>query len=278
MSVEGERFMKKLILIIFLLLLIIFVFLKIGSLGYNLKSYTYDSDLKKQSIILGVPKLSVMGKENDRSYSYKNIRGNKVLKKEVKNYLNTLKKIYCNDTTYYYDKDNDFTIINYSVKNNIFYNTITYDVRYGNYCFYKKAEEYSKKMGGMLSKHSMGNSISLSPDKEFKPMVRALFTDGLDEDSGKFTAELVIEYLTGKPDDWRYVLRKDLEKSSGTYEIKGDKLYYTRDKIIVSSEDIIIPKTSVFKLDDGKLILEDNYLASYVDMVVLEQIKRRELK
>ena len=262
--------MKKWILIICSILLVIFVFLKIGSLGYNLKSYTDGSGLEKQFIILGVPRLSFMGKENDRSYSYKNVRGNKVLKKEVKSYLNTLKKVYCNDTTYYYDVNNDFTVIDYSVKNNILYNTITYSVRYGDYCFLKKAEEYSKKMGGMLSRHVMGDSISLSPDKEFKPMVRAVFTDGLDEERGKFTAELVIEYLTSKPDDWRFVLRKDLEKSSGIYEIKGNKLYYTRNKISIASEDIDIPKTSVFKLEKGKLILEDTYLARYVDMVGLE--------
>lgn len=259
--------MKRKILIIVVVLLVLYLIFRMIPFGFTKKSFIYDLSDGKQTVILGVPRLSFLGRENDRSYSYKNVRSNNVLKKEVKDYLNTLKKVKCNDTTYYYDKDNNFTVINYSIKNNILYNTITYDVRYGNYCFVKKAEEYSKKLGSMLSIHAMGNSFTLSPDQEFKPMLRMSFVDSYD-DNGNFTADVTVEYLT-PTDDWRYVSRKEIEKSSGTYEIKGDKLYYTRDKITSKADDVDIPSISVFEIVDGKLILEDNYLADYADEVIL---------
>lgn len=260
--------MKKKILIIVVILLVLYLLFRIIPFGFTMKSFTYNDNT--QTVKLGVPRFSFMGKENDRSYSYKNIRGNGVLKNEVKDYLNTLKKTKCNDTIYYYDVDNDFTVISYSIKNNIFYNTITYDVRYGNYCFWQKAEEYSVKIGGMKKVHGMNNIVSLSPDKEFTPMLRVIFTDDIDEENEKFTATLNVEYLTPAPDDWKYVLRKEIENSSGTYEIKDDKLYYTRDEISVKADDVDIPLTTVFKLEDGKLILVDNYLAVYADEIILE--------
>ena len=120
--------MKRKILIIVVVLLVLYLIFRMIPFGFIKKSFTYDLSDGKQTVILGVPRLSFLGRENDRSYSYKNVRGNNVLKKEVKDYLNTLKKVKCNDTTYYYDKDNNFTVINYSIKNNILYNTITYDV------------------------------------------------------------------------------------------------------------------------------------------------------
>ena len=85
-------------------------------LGYNKISTINGNKNKTQTIELGIPKLSFMKKENSKNYSYKNIRSNKILAKEMKSYLNTLNKINCNNTTYYYDAKNKFTIINYSVK------------------------------------------------------------------------------------------------------------------------------------------------------------------
>ena len=58
-----------------------------------------------------------------------------------------------------------------------------------------------------------------------------------------------------------------LEDSSGTFEIKGNELIYFREKI--NKESIDVPNKSVFKIKDKKLILEDNYLYDYIDVVVL---------
>lgn len=257
-------------LFILVILLITFLVFKFMHLGYNKVSIIYDQENGSQTVELGVPKLSFMAKENDKSYSYKNIRGNKTLKKEVKSYLNTLDKLKCNNTNYYYDKKNDFTIINYSVKNNILYNTISYEVRYGNYCFYKKMNEYAKKLGGISRYHTLNDSYSLSEDKEFSPILVVSFLDSIDIKNQKFTATMKVDYLSPIPNVRKYVSRKELEQSSGTYEIKDNKLYYTRINIEKKAEDVDIPKTSIFEIKDQKLILIDNYFSNYENEVILK--------
>ena len=82
-----ERFkMKRKILIIVVVLLVLYLIFRIIPFGFTKKSFTYDLSDGKQTVILGVPRLSFLGRENDRSYSYKNVRGNNVLKKEVKDF------------------------------------------------------------------------------------------------------------------------------------------------------------------------------------------------
>ena len=89
-------------------------------------------------------------------------------------------------------------------------------------------------------------------------------------DKKEFTATMKVRYLTPLADDWKVVSRKDIEKSTGTYEIKNDKLYYTRTNIELKADELDIPKTSVFKIKDQKLILIDNYLSKYDNNVILE--------
>ena len=58
--------------------------------------------------------------------------------------------------------------------------------------------------------------------------------------------------------------------SSGTYEIKDDKLYYYRENIEQQSDDINIPKVSVFKIEGNTLILQDNYLEKYQKNIIFK--------
>lgn len=263
--------MKKKFIILFIIVLILvslFLIFKSIPLGYDKKVLTNKKDFEVE---LGIPKLSFMKKENDNSYSYKNLRGNKVLKKEIKSYLNTLDKLKCNNTTYYYDNKKDFTIINYDVKAKILYNTISYEVRKGNYCFNLKMNEYSKKIDGIKRYHTLnGEGFKLSEDTKFTPRLVVGFLDDVDLDSKAFTASLHAYYLTPSENSWKVVYRKELETSSGTYEIKGDELYYKREEINQKSEDINIPEVSVFKIEDGKLLLVDNYLSNYEENVILK--------
>ncbi|HIU40185.1 MAG TPA: hypothetical protein IAB68_02650 [Candidatus Aphodocola excrementigallinarum] len=263
--------MKKKLVILFVIILILiglFAVFKVIPLGYDKKDLTGKKDFKVE---LGVPKLSFMKKENDNSYSYKNLRGNNILKKEIRNYLNTLDKLKCNNTTYYYDDKNDFTIINYNVKNNVLYNTISYEVRKGDYCFNLKMNEYAKKINGLKRYHTLnGEGFKLSEDEEFTPRLVVGFLDDVDLDDKTFSASLHAYYLTPNKESWKSVFKKELETSSGTYEIKGDKLYYTREKIDQKAEDINVPEVSIFKIEDGKLLLIDNYLSNYEEDVILE--------
>lgn len=263
---------KKIILIIILVIivLVIIVFKNI-QLGYNKVNIVYDEDNKIKNIELGIPKLSFMKEQNDNNYSYKNFRGNKVLMLEVKSYLNTLNKIKCNNTVYYYDKENDFTIIDYSVKNYILYNNISYAIRNGNYCFKEKMHDYYEKVGGLLRYRTFGFDFSLSPDEEFTPRLTITFIDEIDIKNEKFIATMKVEYLSPIPNVWDSVSRKELEKSSGVYEIKDNKLYYTRTSIEQKAEDIEIPETSIFEItEDKKLILMDDYLSNYGNNIILE--------
>ena len=59
-----------------------------------------------------------------------------------------------------------------------------------------------------------------------------------------------------------------LEDSIGRFEIKEDKLYYFREKIIESK--LKLPEVSVFKLENGKMFLIENYLSKYADKIVLK--------
>ena len=96
------------------------------------------------------------------------------------------------------------------------------------------------------------------------------FLDDVDLDDKTFSASLHAYYLTPNKESWKSVFKKELETSSGTYEIKGDKLYYTREKIDQKAEDINVPEVSIFKIEDGKLLLIDNYLSNYEEDVILE--------
>ncbi len=261
---------KKLIFIITLVIIIAVIIFRNIQLGYNKISIIHDKENGSQTIELGIPKFSFMKRENDRSYSYKNIRNNEVLAKEVNSYLNTLTKLECNDTTYYYDNKNDFTIINYSIKNRILYNTISYEVRYGDYCFSSKMNEYADILGGIKRFRTYNDKVSLSEGKEFTPLLIVSFLDDIDMENHKFTATLEVRYLTPLPNEWKLISEKEIEKSTGTYEIKDGKLYYTRVNIEQKAEDIDIPKTSVFEIKNQQLILVDNYLSKYDNNVILK--------
>ena len=253
------------------IILVIIILLKILPLGYDIESIIYDMTDGSQTVELGVPKLSFLKKENDRSYSYKNIRGNKILKKEVNDFLNTLEKTKCNNTTYYYDKENDFTIIEYSVKNNILYNTISYQIRYGDYCYEQERSKISEKLGGLERFHTMnGDGFELSPDKEFTPRLVVTFLDSYEKETKEYQAELTAYYLTESEEEWNKIQSKMLEKSTGTFEIKENKLYYTRTEIEEKSSDITIPKISVFEIENKELKLLDNYLSSYEEEIILK--------
>lgn len=264
---------KKKIILIFtigIFIIAVTVFRNI-QFGYYKVNMIYDMENSSQTIELGVPRLSFMGKENDKSYSYKNIRSKKVLTKEVKSYLNTLIKLVCNNTTYYYDSKNDFTIINYSIKNHLLYNTISYEVRYGDYCFSSKISEYAKKLGGIARFHMYNNLVfSLSEIKEFTPRLVVAFLDGINFKNKEFTAKLEVKYLYSISNEGKDISKKEIEKSTGTYEIKDGKLYYTRTNIELQAEDIDIPKTSVFEIKNNQLILVDNYLSKYDNNIILK--------
>ena len=237
-----KQFRKRLIIIFIFVLIIVFMFLfKMVSFGYVTEHFRYSNKL----INLGVPKFSFLMQNKENNYSFKSFRGKEVLKNEVKDFLNTLDFMTCNDTVYYYDKNSDVTIIDYNVISNLLYSTISYSVRSGNYCDRFKVIEYGDILGGLKRRYIDNDDIYI----EFNPSYK--------EENSFIAYLIVVDKNTGEV----------LEYSSGTFEIKDDELIYFREKI--NEESIDIPNKSVFKIKDKKLILEDNYLYDYIDVVVL---------
>lgn len=241
---------RNIMIAIPIILIILIVLFKLLPFGYNVVQVEYDSS--DDLINLGVPKFSFLMKYNDDSYSFKSLRGNYVLKSELKNYVNKLEHISCNNTAYYYDKESNITIVDYQVKNHFFYNTITYDVRFGNYCTKLKIKEYYSKLGKMLA------FFKYEDDK-----IQVAFAPDIDSDINVFKGQMMVSI---KEKNNYHVIGY----STGTYEINGNVLTYYRENIEINSDNINIPVVSNFIIDNKKLILEENYLSSYIDEVVLE--------
>lgn len=270
MNKKHKSKVKKILLCLALLVIvIIYLIFKNISLGYDIKTVHYNHT--DRNINIGIPKLSFMLKNNDRSYSFKNFRSAGILENEVKKYLKTLKYSTCNNTIYYYNEKDNYSIINYSVKNHFLYSTISYEIVEKDFCFTNKMNEYSKKLSGLRKFHTMnGDGISLSKDVYFKPRLVVYFKDDIDNKKQNFNAELTVRYLHQKDNYWDKILQEEIEKSEGTYEIKEDKLYYYRSKIDKKIDGINIPDVSAFKIEDGSLILIDNYLSSYEESIILK--------
>lgn len=246
---NNKRIKRRIILgIIPFVILFIIVLFKLIPFGYSIVNVSYTHNVDK-TISLAKPMFSFNYKYNEDSYSYKNLRYKYILKSELKNYINTLEHISCNDTVYYYDKESNITIVNYDVKGYFIYSTISYDVRNGNYCELLKLDEYTEKLGIMS-----GMSVIREKDWDifFNPRVNP-------NDLSEYVATFYIEYKG-----------KVLEHSDGTYEIIGNELIYTRKNIREKDKRIDIPNVSTFIIGEHKeLTLKENYLSKYRESVIM---------
>lgn len=261
--------------IIVLILILIVVVLKNISFGYSIKTIHYNHT--NRDIKLGVPRGSFFIKNNDRSYSIRNLRSKNVIENETKRYLKTLKYSNCNDTIYYYDEDSNFSIINYDIKGNLLYSTLSYEIVENDYCLIKKLEDYGEKINGLKRFHMLGDGkIDFN---ETGNVLEVLFLDGYVDTSSNedffseiysFKAQMKVLYYKNVETlkETKKVDMTVLEDSNGRFEIIGDKLYYYRENII--ENEIKLPEVSVFRLEDGKMYLVENYLSKYADEIVLK--------
>lgn len=255
---EKEKFkikkqmMKRILIIVIPIFIIICIILfKLIPFGYNVEHVRYNHNTDKL-IDLGMPKFSFFMKNTEDSYLYKNLRGKKVLKSEVKEFLGTLNHISCYDKIYYYDSISNTTIIDYKISGNILYSNISYSVRNGNYCETLKLNEYSKKLGKLntyFTLYSEDNNINV----EFLPRVITK------NSKNEYNASILIRSISEN---------KVLEESSGTFEIDNDILTYKRINSF-SDNNLVIPLESKFIIKKKNLILKDNYLNSYIKSITL---------
>lgn len=255
-SIKIKKQVNKKIMIF--VLPIIFVscigLFKLMPFGYNIEHTRY-THTENKIINLGVPKFSFLMKNNENSYSYKNFRGRSVLKSELKSYVNTLEHISCNNTTYFYDPDANVTIIDYDVKGNIIYSTISYNIRNGNYCNEWQIKEYSKRLGTL-------NTFRTLYTEDSNLAIYFLTSLKISDNKNEWIATLDIYYNDEKT-------KKVIEKSSGTFEIINNELIYYRNKIIDHESSIEIPNVSTFVIKEQKLILKENYLKDYEKGITL---------
>ena len=249
-----KQLQKKLLLLLtpFVVIICIILF-KLIPFGYDVYHIRYEHNENK-IINLGIPKFSFLIKNNENNYSFKNLRGKSSLKSEVKNYLNTLDHLSCNNTIYYYDKLANITVIDYLVSCNSLYCTISYNFRNGNYCNTLEIQEYKKKMGHLNTFKTL-----YSEDSNLK--VYFLPEIHLNNYEIEKTANMQIYYQNGKE-------KEIVEKSTGTFDIKNDELIYYRTNIEEKSIDI--PNTSNFVIKNKKLILKENYLKKYEKTIILK--------
>ncbi len=250
MNLKKQATKRFMILLSITMIIILFILFEFLPFGYKIQTLKY----KDKIVTLGIPEYSFAMHKLDNNYSYKNFRNNHVLKTEIKNYLNYLEHINCRDTTYYYDPITDITIINYDVKNYLFYNTVSYDIRNGNYCRELLIEEYEEHLGDFAK-----GLHYISPDKNLIIYFRPVYNQSTDQ----FEATLIV-----KTYDSKSKLMTTLESSIGTYEIKNNKLIYTRSEI--KESQILINPVTNFLIKKKKLILYDNYLKDYAVDIILE--------
>lgn len=281
--ISNNKKIKKVIISFTILILILFlVIFKNVYMGYNLKNIYYEHS--KKNITIGLPKLSFFIKKNDQSYKAYNLRSSYVLETEVKRYLKTLKYTNCNDTIYYYDEKNDISIIEYKIKNNILFNTISYEIVDHDYCELKHESDYGRKLNGTKRFHLLnGGKLTTSMKGNIMEMV---FIDGIEYDPNKkydlkeflpfndkhytYKAQLIVYYYieVERMNDVGYVERQLIEDSVGSIEIKDNKLYYYREKVFESI--VKTPEVSVFEIgEEGELTLTDNYLNKYQKEITL---------
>lgn len=252
-----KKNLKRKIVIYMLPIALLFYILlfKLIPFGYNIEHPRY-AHTENKIINLGIPKFSFLMKNTENSYSYKSFRGKAVLKSELKNYVNTLKHISCNGTTYFYDNDVNITITDYGVKGNLFYSTIFYNIRNGNYCDELQRKEYSKKIGTLNTFRTLYADTS-------NLLIYFLPTLKLDSNKNEWLASLDIYYNDNQN-------KKLLEKSSGTFEIVDSELTYYRTEIIEQAVNLEIPTVSTFAIKNQKLILKENYLNNYEKSITLK--------
>ncbi len=254
-KIQKELNKKIIIYILPIIFVSCIIFFKLIPFGYNIEHPRY-THTENKIINLGIPKFSFLMKNNENSYSYKNFRGKSVLKSELKSYVNTLEHITCNNTTYFYDSDANITIIDYDVKGNLIYSTISYNIRNGNYCNEWQIKEYSKRLGTL-------NTFRTLYAEDSNLAIYFLPSLKISDNKNEWVATLDIYYNDGKT-------KKVIEKSSGKFEIINNELIYYRDKIIDHENNIEVPNVSAFVIKEQKLILKENYLKDYEKGITLK--------
>ena len=119
-------FLRVCLVIIGVVLILLFI-------PFGNESYAFD-----ETHTIEVPKLSIApSKVNDYTIIFYNVRTVFALTKDVEQMLGNLEERNCNDTVYYYDRKQDYTITNYNLVDAFVLNRIEFNYTLGDACVNK---------------------------------------------------------------------------------------------------------------------------------------------
>lgn len=262
-ELKSKQLTRLIIMIIIFIIILVIVSLFIFKniyLGVEKEKVEFINSNGLQDIIeLEIPKYSFSEKVKENSYSFKNFRSKKILEAELKEYLKKFKYISCNNSTYYYNEKENFTIVSYGVTNNLFYNTISIQLYNDNYCTMESIKSIKSKV---FTEGFLANNFDYLHGEEDYFLIWMIINDSNVENFKFFTHLTVNNTKKGKT--------TILESSEGYVEIINNKLIYTRTKIYTNHSSINIPNTTTFTiLDNKKLELNDHYLDKYEKNLIL---------
>lgn len=120
--------MKKIIIIVVIL---IFLIIGLKFIPFGTKKMVMGASL----ISIEVPKLSSLDSECcSYQATFKSIRSENSLRKDLDNIMSKYKKISCNDKVYYYDELNNITYEQYEFSSGLFFNTYKLSYTRNNIC------------------------------------------------------------------------------------------------------------------------------------------------
>lgn len=86
----------------------------------------------KLGLKLSIPKLSFnIEIEQNEKINFKTFRSKSIIEVELRSMLNKFESYDCNNTTYYYDKNSNITITDYSISNSAFIKNVTLNYQIG---------------------------------------------------------------------------------------------------------------------------------------------------
>ena len=169
---------KRLIIIAIIIICISILVLKFFISGYT--------NYKDKEITIKVPSLSFLSKKDDNKLIFKSFKSILTLNIDIDKINSTFDKYLCRNDNYYYDMDNDITIINYKTYFSLVFNTIEIDYQKGkydsNYC--NKIIDYLKT-NYMFSKYpetanaASNYSFSVQLDNGNNIMIHYNILDGM---------------------------------------------------------------------------------------------------
>lgn len=251
--------MKKIITIVLTIIILLIIIPKLLPVKRETANVIYDTENGSQTIELVIPKYSFLTKQdyqNKLNLRTTSIQSSKSIKKLIQKELSSYEIIKCNNSSYYYNQEHNFTIKNYQIKNNILYTTVYYEYDFGNYC----------------------NKSSLLPDEIIDLSTTYTLSDK--NKSYKYNISLQTGYNSNKNKAKLSIYITDIktkniifsDKSIGTIELTNNNtlLKYTKDKNLTNNKEI--GDNLIFQIDNiNTLYLENKFLSKYIKNDIILQ-------